>query len=196
MVPFAIGAAAALASPEEATLHDELARAEATPQTMALADLLAAYYGHRRVESAYRAARSSGVPRGIYDLSLSGPVMVVSAARWGIEDPAFDERVSEAIERSGHARGRALLVQAAGLRALARGEQAKSEALLLDATQSFATLHLEHERALAMADRGRALAGMGRGGEAVAELDEARRIADRLGAVALRATLEAEPVRA
>ncbi|MBI2983149.1 MAG: hypothetical protein HYY42_03040 [Chloroflexi bacterium] len=122
--------------------------------------------------------------------------MVAAAARWGIDDEPLETRVSEWVERTGHARGRALLGQAQGLRALARGEHAKAEKLLLDAVQSFATLRLDHERAIALADHARALTALGRAAEAGAELDDARQIAERLEAGALRAVLETEALRA
>ncbi|MBI2774269.1 MAG: AAA family ATPase [Chloroflexi bacterium] len=189
IVPYGIAAAAALALPDESTLHDELAQAEAAPATIALADVLAAYYTLRPVESAYHAARSAGVPRGIGELSLQGPPMVAAAARWGIEDEAFEERVNGAIERTNNSRGKALLAHAKALRAMARGEHAKAEKILLDATQAFATLRLEFERAIAMADRARALGALGRGADAAREVDEARAIGQRLGAAAFLATL-------
>ncbi len=189
-------AAAALASPDEASLHDELTRAEAGPRAIASADLFSAIWGQRRSESAYRSARSAGIPQDLSDATLFGPLMVVAAARWGLDDPAFEERVSDAVERTGHSRGRALLAQAKGLRALARGEHAKAVALLLDAVQAFATLRLDHERAVALRDRARALEASGERTEARAELDEARRIAERLHAAALLGTLEAELARA
>ena len=196
LIPIGIAAAAALGSEDEMALHDELTQAEAAPHTIAAADLFAAIWGQRRSESAYHAARSAGVPRGVTSLTLFGPPMLVAAARWGIDDEALRDRVLAAVERAGHARGRALLVQAKALRALARGEAAKAEKLLLDAIQSFATLRLDHERAVAMGDRARALTALGRGADAARELDEARAIADRLGAKALRGSLEAEPVPA
>ncbi len=189
-------AAAALASPVESALLDEITRAEAGPRVIASAELFSAIWGQRRSESAYHSARSAGVPHDISDLVLFGPLMVVTAARWGIEDPALEERVSDAVDRTGHSRGRALLVQAQALRALARGEHAKAAALLLDAVQAFATLRLDHERAVALRDRARALsAGRDEAG-ARADLDEARRVAERLHAAALLATLDVDAVRA
>ena len=196
LLALGIAAAAAMASPEETALHDELTQAEPGPALIASADLYAAIWGQRRGEGAYRAARSAGVPRSAASLTLFGPLMVVSAARWRIDDETLEERVSAAVERAGHARGRALLVHAQALRALARGEHAKAAALLLDAIQSFATLRLDLERAVAMGDRARALAALGRAPEASSEIEEARVVADRLGAAALRAALEIEPVRA
>ncbi len=190
-----MAAAAALGSPEESELHDELSQLEAAPAIVAGADLLAAIWGQRRSESAYRSARSAGVPRSPLDLVAIGPLMVVAAARWGIEDEPLEARVSEWVERTGHARGRALLGQAQGLRALARGEHAKAEKLLLDSIQSFGTLRLDHERAVALADRARALAALGRAVEAEAALDEARAIAERFDAGALGASLDAVTTR-
>ena len=191
-----IAAAAALASPDEAALHDDLTQAEAPPAVIAAADLYAAIWGHRANESAYHAARSAGVPKGIALLALFGPPMVVAAARMRIDDPSLEERVTDAVERTGQARGRALLVQAKALRALTRGETAKAEKLLLDAVQSFATLRLDHERATAMRDHAKALVAAGRVDEASAEMAEARTIADRIDAAALRGTMEVEDVRA
>jgi adenylate cyclase len=192
-----IGAAAALASPVEADLHDELSQLEAPPRTVAGADLLAAIFGHRRNESAYHAARSAGFPRtDPFDLVFTGPLIVVAAARWGIDDEPFEDRIAAAVEVSGHARGRALLLQGQGLRAQGRGEHAKAEKLLLDAIQSFATLRLEHERAVALADRSRSLAALGRPADAEAGIEEARAIAERIEAAALRASLDALAARA
>ncbi|HEX9435596.1 MAG TPA: adenylate/guanylate cyclase domain-containing protein [Candidatus Limnocylindria bacterium] len=196
LVVLGIAAGAALASPDEAELRDELSQLEAPPLCIAGADLFAAIWGQRRSESAYHAARSAGLPRGPVDVVAIGPLMVVAAARWGIDDEALEARVSEWVERTGHARGRALLVQAEGLRALARGEHAKAEKLLVDATQSFATLRLEHERAVALRDHARALSTLGRAAQADAATDEARAIAERIEAGALRASLEAEALRA
>jgi predicted ATPase/class 3 adenylate cyclase len=195
LLPLGIAAAAALGSPEETALHDELTSAEPSPAVIATADLVAAVWGQRRSESAYHAARSAGVPRSVMNVTVFGPTMLVAAARWGIDDETHRDRVVTAVERAGHARGRALLVQAKALRALARGEAAKAEQLLLDAIQSFATLRLDHERAVAMGDRARALSALGRSAEAGRELAEARAVAERLGAAALRATLESEPVK-
>ena len=196
VIAMAIGAAAALALPEETALHDELAQREAAPRTIAAADILASYYGQRRNESAYHAARSAGVPRGIYDRAVIGPILVVLAARWGLEDATLDDRVSEAVERTGHARGHALLAHAKAIRALDRGEYAKAEKLLLDVMQSFASLRLDHERAIALRDRARALARLGRAEDASAESNEAAAIAERLGAAALKGSLDVQAVRA
>jgi len=196
LVALSVAAAAALASPDEPALRDELARAEAGPATTASADLYAAIWGQRRSESAYHAARSAGVPKSITGQALFGPVMVLAAARWGIDDEAFEERIAAVVERTGHARGRALLAQAQALRALGRGEGARAEKLLLDAVQAFATLRLDHERAVALADRARALEALGRRSDAAAERDEARTVAERIGARALLAALAEEPVRA
>ncbi len=196
LLPLGIAAAAALASQDESTLHDELTRAEASPRTIATADLFSAIWGQRRSEAAYHSARSAGVPHGASDTPIFGPLMLVAAARWGIEDAALEERVSEAVERTGHSRGRALLTQAEALRVLAHGEHAKAAALLLDAAQAFATLRLDHERAVALRDRARALAAAGDEKEARSGRDEARAIAERLGAAALIGTLEAAPIGA
>ncbi len=181
LIVVGIAAAAALASPEESELRDELSQLEAAPIVVAGADLFAAIWGQRRSESAYHAI---------------GPLMVVAAARWGIDDEALETRVSEWVERTGHARGRALLAQAEGLRALARREHAKAEKLLLDAVQSFATLRLDHERAVALVDRARSLRRLGREGDADGDLEEARVIAERIEAAALRGALDAEALRA
>ncbi|MDE3111874.1 MAG: AAA family ATPase [Chloroflexota bacterium] len=196
VLPLALAAAAALASPDETALHDELASADAPPRAMTSGDLFSAIWGQRSSESAYHAARGAGVPHDLSDVTIFGPPMVVAAARWRIDDADLEERVSEAVERSGHMRGRALLAQARGLRALERGENTKAAALLLDAVQAFATLRLDHERAVALGDRARALARAGDGAEARAEIDEARRIAERIHAAALLGTLEAEEIRA
>jgi hypothetical protein len=87
-------------------------------------------------------------------------------------------------------------MQAQGLRALGRGEHTKAEKLLDDASRSFATLRLDHERAIALADRSKSLAALGRSSEAEAGLEEARGIAERLEAAALRASLDALVARA
>ncbi|HEV8228580.1 MAG TPA: hypothetical protein VGQ86_01375, partial [Candidatus Limnocylindria bacterium] len=93
------------------------------------------------------------------------------------------------VERTGHARGRALLTQAEGVRAMQRGELAKAEKLIFDAVQAFATLRLDYERAVALADHARVLAALGRTDHRQ-EIDEAHVIAERLGATALRTALE------
>jgi hypothetical protein len=118
-----------------------------------------------------------------------GPVAVLAAARWRIDDLPFFERIEAVTERTGHARGRALLTQAEGVRAMQRGELAKAEKLIFDSVQAFATLRLDYERAVALADHARVLAALGHGDHR-AELDEARSIAERLGAAALRAAVE------
>ena len=74
------------------------------------------------------------------------------------------------------------------MRAMNRGELAKAEKLLFDAVQAFATLRLDYERAVALADHARVLAALGR--EHRQECDEAKAIAERLGAVALRTAVE------
>jgi hypothetical protein len=55
--------------------------------------------------------------------------------------------------------------------------------------QAFATLRLDYERAVALADLARVLAALGRP-DHQAQLDEARAIAERLGATALRIALD------
>ena len=142
-------------------------------------------YGHRQTNDAYQAARSSGFPRSFANRALWGPVLCLAAARWSIEDPQFEDLISDVVDRAGHARGRALLTQAQGLRALRGGALARAEQLLFDATQAFATLRLEHDRVVALADHARVLAARGHGGEADRELDEVRAVAERLGATAL-----------
>ncbi|HET8568421.1 MAG TPA: adenylate/guanylate cyclase domain-containing protein [Candidatus Limnocylindria bacterium] len=189
----AMAAAAALASPEEKTLRDKLVESETFPAMLAGADFLAAYYGQRESESAYHALRSAGLRR--FDRVLFGPMIVVASVRWGIDDTSFEERVAAEVERAGYARGRAYLVQAQGLRALRAGEHARAEALLLDATQAFATLRADHERACALVDHADALERLGRAAEATKERDEARAIAERLGAIALRTRIDALAVR-
>src|SRR5439155_815025 len=116
-------------------------------------------------------------------------VGVLAAARWRIEDQPFVERIEAVVERTGHARGRALLTQAAGVRAMQRGELAKAEKLVFDAIQAFGTLRLDYERAVALADHARVLTALGRA-EHRQESDEAKAIAERLGAVALRNAVE------
>ena len=89
--------------------------------------------------------------------------------------------------------GHALLAQAQGLRALRRGEHAKAEKLLFDATQAFATLNLEYERMVALADHATALTSQSRFDEAAAERGEVRAYAERADAKALLGTLEPMP---
>ena len=192
----AIGAAAAMASPEEKTYRDLLIEQEASPSDMALADFFAAYYGLRESESAYHAVRSAGQPKAMIDLTLVGPLMVLAAARWRMPDEAFEDRVASIVERNGHARGRALLTHAEALRARNAGEQTKAAKLLFDAVQAFATLKLDYERAVALADLARALQGVpGREEQAQAQSDEAKAIAERLSATALRVATENLTVR-
>ncbi|MGH2499944.1 MAG: ATP-binding protein [Candidatus Limnocylindria bacterium] len=188
----ALAAAAALASPEEKTYRDRLVEAEATPQLHAAADLLTAVYGMRESEAAYHAVRSAGYPKTIVDRAVIGPLVVLAAARWRLDDPANDERIAETVERTAYARGRAILVHAQGLRALASGEAARAEKLLFDAEQAYATLRLDYERAVALADHAGALERLGRDAKAAAELDEARALAERLGAKALRAAIDSK----
>jgi tetratricopeptide (TPR) repeat protein len=185
----ASAAAAAISSPEEKVYRDLLAEAEATPLEIAACDFLTAVYGLRESESSYHAIRSAGYPKGLVDLALIGPVAVVAAARWRIDDQPFFDRIAAVTERTGHARGRALLTQAEGVRAMQHGELAKAEKLIFDAVQAFATLRLDYERAVALADHARVLAALGRV-DHQAQRDEARAIAERLGANALRAALE------
>ena len=185
----ASAAAAAISSPEEKTYREQLVEAEATPVEIAACDFLTAVYGMRESESSYHAIRSAGYPKGLVDLALIGPLAVLAAARWRIDDQPFFDRIAAVAERTGHARGRALLTQAEGVRAMQHGELAKAEKLIFDAVQAFATLRLDYERAVALADHARVLAALGRADHR-AQLDEARAIADRLGAAALRAALE------
>ncbi|GAC1457679.1 MAG: hypothetical protein NVSMB8_05540 [Candidatus Limnocylindrales bacterium] len=190
-------AAATGASDDEQRFRDLLAGSEPNPAESAGAELLASIYGQRESESAYQAARSAGWPTGIVDRTVWGPLMVLAAARWGIDDDAHDERVAALTEKTGHARGRALLVQAQGLRALGRGEHGRAERLLFDAVQAFATLQLDHERAVAQVDHARALQAVGRHEDAAAELIEARSGAERIGARSLAAvTAPAAPLPA
>ncbi len=192
----AIGAAAAMASPDEKMYRDLLMEQEASPAEIALADFLAAYYGLRESESAYHAVRSAGQPKSIVDLTLIGPLLVLAAARWRIPDEAFEDRVAAVVERTGHARGRALLTHAEAIRAYHAGEHIKAAKLLFDAVQAFATLKLDYERAVALADLARALHGVpGREEQAQAQCEEAKAIAERLSATALRAAVENLTVR-
>ncbi|MGH2491292.1 MAG: hypothetical protein ACRDF9_07260, partial [Candidatus Limnocylindria bacterium] len=192
----AIGAAAAMASPEEKTYRDLLIEQEASPAELALADFLAAYYGLRESESAYHAVRSAGQPKSIVDLTLLGPLLVLAAARWHIPDEAFEDRVASVVDRTAHARGRALLTHAEAIRAYHAGEHAKSAKLLFDAVQAFATLKLDYERAVALADLARALGNVpGREDQAEAQCEEAKAIAERLSATALRVAAENLTVR-
>ena len=185
----ASAAAAAISSPEEKTYREQLVESEATPVEIAACDFLTAVYGLRESESSYHAIRSAGYPKGLVDLALIGPLGVLAAARWRIEDQPFFDRIAAVTERTGHARGRALLTQAEGVRAMQRGELARAEKLIFDAVQAFATLRLDYERAVALADHARVLSALGRADHAQ-QLDEARAIAERLGAVALRTAVE------
>jgi hypothetical protein len=114
---------------------------------------------------------------------------VLAAARWRIDDQSFVDRIEAVVERTGPARGRGLLTQAEGVRAMQHGELAKAEKLIFDAVQAFATLRLDYERAVALADHARVLAALGRT-DHQSEIDESRAIAERLGAMALRAAME------
>ena len=185
----ASAAAAAMDAADEKTFRDQLVEAEASPADLAAADFLTSVYGMRESESSYHAARSAGYPKSIVDLTLMGPLLVLAAARWRIDDEAFEDRVDAVVERTGHARGRALLTQAQGVRAMTRGELTKAEKLIFDAVQAFGTLRLDYERALALADHARVLAALGHA-EHEREREEAKAIAERLGAVALRADVE------
>ncbi|MDQ2952459.1 MAG: hypothetical protein M3R54_09380, partial [Chloroflexota bacterium] len=186
----ASAAAAAMLLPEEKTMRERLVELEAPPIDVAASDFLTAVYGIREAESSYRAIRSAGYPKGLVNVVVIGPLVVLAAARWRIDDPVFLERVEAAVEKSGHARGRALLVQAEGVRAQNAGEHTKAAKLLFDAVQSFATLKLDYERAVALADLARSLQETAQRDQAQASLDEARGIAERLGAIALRTAIE------
>jgi hypothetical protein len=130
------------------------------------------------------------------DLTLLGPLLVLAAARWHIADEAFEDRVAAVVDRTSHARGRALLTHAEAIRTFHAGEHAKAAKLLFDAVQAFATLKLDYERAVALADLARALQGMpGREEQAQAQCDEAKAIAERLSATALRVAAENLTVR-
>jgi len=185
----ASAAAAAISSPEEKTYREQLVEAEATPMEIAACDFLTAVYGVRESESSYHALRSAGYPKGLVDLALIGPLAVLAAARWRIDDQPFFDRIAAITERTSHARGRALLTQAEGVRAMQHGELGKAEKLIFDAVQAFGTLRLDYERAVALADHARVIAALGRADHAQ-ELEEARAIAERLGAVALRTAVE------
>ena len=189
----ASAAAAALSSPDEKTYREQLAEAEATPLEMAASDFLTAVYGQRESESSYHAVRSAGYPKGLVDLALIGPVAVLAAARWRIDDQPFFDRIAAVTELTGHARGRALLTQAEGVRAMQHGELARAEKLIFDAVQAFATLRLDYERAVALADQARVLAALGRPDYQM-QIEEAKAIAERLGAAALRGAMEQVPV--
>ena len=191
----AMAASAALGSLDEKLYRDRLVEAEVAPHLLGTADLVTAVYGQRRNESAYHGIRSAGAPRARLDRIFMGPLAVLAAARWSIEDEAFEERVSTDVQRSGYARGQALLVQAQGLRALRRGEHARAEQLLLDALQALATQRAEYDRAVALVDHAEALERLGRASEAAKELDEARSAAERFGAVALRNVIDAIATR-
>jgi hypothetical protein len=194
LLAFGMGAAAAIESTaDEQRFRDRLAESEPGPAEVATAELLAAIYGWRQSESAYQAARSAGAPTGIVNRTIWGPVMAVAAVRWGIDDESNEERIAALVERTGYARGRALLTQAQGLRASRRGEHAKAEKLLFDALQAFATLNLEYERMVALADHANALAAQRRFDDAAAERGEVRAYAERANAKALLGTLEPTP---
>ncbi len=189
-IVIAAAAAAAMALPQEKDLRERLIEMEAGPVDIAACDFLTAFYGMREAESSYRAIRSAGYPKGSVEVVVIGPLVVLAGARWRIDDPAFVERIENAVERAGHARGRALLVQAEGLRAQKAGEHTKAVKLLFDAVQSFATLKLDYERAVALSDLARSLQETAHRDQAKAQCDEAKAIADRLQAVALRAAID------
>ena len=68
--------------------------------------------------------------------------------------------------------------------------------LRFDAVQAFSTLKLDYERAVALADLARALQNVpGREEQAQAQCTEAKAIAERLGATALRVAAENMTVR-
>lgn len=201
LLAFGMAAAAALGDEEaEHRLRDRLAESEPSPAEIAIANLFAAIYGWRESESAYQAARSAGGPSGVMERTIWGPTAVLAAARWGIDDEANDERIAALVERTGYARGRALLTQAQGLRALRRGEHVKAEKLLFDSMQAFATLDLGYERMVATADHAHTLATLHRTDEAEAERGEVRAYGERTNAKALLGWLTSrrtnEPVRA
>src|SRR5512132_703521 len=111
-------------------------------------------------------------------------------------EEAFEDRVAAAVERTSHARGRAALTHAEAIRVYNAGEHAKAAKLLFDAVQAFATLKLDFERAVALADLARALRNVpGREEVAQAQCDEAKAIAERLSATALRVAAENLTVR-
>jgi len=194
LLAYGMAAAAALGqTSDEQRFRDRLVDSEPSPAEIAEADLLCSIYGWRESESAYHAARSAGTPTGIIDKVVWGPTMVEAAARWGIEDDSNEERVAALVERIGYARGRALLAQAQGLRALRGGEHVKAEHLLFDAMQAFKTLDLDYECTVATADHARALAGHGRTDDAAAERADVRAYAERSGAKALLGTVEPTP---
>jgi len=88
------------------------------------------------------------------------------------------------------------MTHAEAIRAYHAGEHAKSAKLLFDAVQAFASLKLDYERAVALADLARALGGVpGREEQAQAQCDEAKASAGRLGATALRVAAENLTVR-
>src|SRR5438128_638951 len=97
----AAAAAAAMGSPDEKTFREQLVEAEATPLDLAACDFVSAVYGMRESESSYHAIRSAGYPKGLVDLALFGPLAVLAAARWRIDDEPFEERIDAVIERTG-----------------------------------------------------------------------------------------------
>src|SRR5206468_3572129 len=110
----ASAAAAAMAAPDEKVFREQLVEAETPPIDLAACDFLTAVYGMRESESSYHAIRSAGYPKGLFNQALIGPVAVLAAARWRIDDQSFVDRMEAVAERTGHARGRALLTPAEG----------------------------------------------------------------------------------
>src|SRR5207302_1822094 len=98
----AAAAAAAMGMPEEKSFREQLIDGEANPTDIATCDFVSAYYGMRESESSYHAIRSAGYPKGLVDQALFGPLGVLAAARWRIEDQPFVERIEAVVERTGH----------------------------------------------------------------------------------------------
>ena len=139
-----------MVSPDEKTYRDLMIEQEASPAELALADFLAAFYGLRESESAYHAIRSVGQPKSIVDATLLGPLLVLAAARWHLPDEAFEDRVAAIVDRTGHARGRALLTHAEAIRAYTRANIRSRRSCCFDAG-GVRNLKLEYERAVALA---------------------------------------------
>src|SRR5256886_3252571 len=129
----AAAAAAAMGSPEEQTFREQLIEGEASPIDIAACDFASAYYGMRESESSYHAIRSAGYPKGLVDQALIGPLAVLAAARWRIDDQPFFERIEAAGQRPRHAPGPALPTPAEGDRAPERGEAGRAAKLHFDA---------------------------------------------------------------
>jgi len=183
-------AAAAVDSDEEKAYRERIVEEDGEPWALAAGDLLAAVYGGRTEPEAWHAARRTGFPRTMTGKVLWGPVLCLTAARWGIDDEAFEEAITRVVELTGSARGRALLTQAQGVRALRRGEHALAEQMLFDAVQAFGTLRLDYARATALADQSQAITARGRAADAKTVRSEAIALADSLGAVALARSIE------